>query len=285
MIVRQFLQWLRHAPASDRAEATSALARAYLYSDLSEHDHAAAEGAMLLLLDDPSPLVRRSLAEALAPSEFAPPTVIHALAADQPDVAAPLFERSPLFLDADLIDAVATGESRRQVAIARRPYLPASVSAAIAEVGCAEACLVLLENPGAELVSFSLDRIVDRHGHLPVIRDVLLQRGDLSAPTHQKLVAKLAHTLAEFVVSRAWLAEDRAREVAKDACERATIELAAESAEAEVGSLIRHLRASGQLTGGLMLRALLCGNLEMFEEALAELTGMPIARVSAIVHD
>ena len=35
MIVRDFLQWVRTAPASDRAEATSALARAYLYSDLS----------------------------------------------------------------------------------------------------------------------------------------------------------------------------------------------------------------------------------------------------------
>ena len=66
MIVRQFLQWLRTAPAGDRAEATSALARAYLYSDLSENDRAAAEGAMIMLLDDPSPLVRRALAEVFA---------------------------------------------------------------------------------------------------------------------------------------------------------------------------------------------------------------------------
>ena len=58
MIVRQFLQWVRTAPAAERAEATSALARAYLYSDLSPDDRAAAEGAMIMLLDDPSPLVR-----------------------------------------------------------------------------------------------------------------------------------------------------------------------------------------------------------------------------------
>ena len=43
--------------------------------------------------------------------------------------------------------------------------------------------------------------------------------------------------------------------------------------------------ASGQLTGGLILRALLSGNLAMFEEALAELTGLTIARVAGIVHD
>ena len=40
MIVRQFLHWLRTAPSGDRAEATSALARAYLYSDLTDSDRA-----------------------------------------------------------------------------------------------------------------------------------------------------------------------------------------------------------------------------------------------------
>src|SRR5215218_2151870 len=106
MIVRQFLHWLRHAPAGERAEATSALARAYLYSDLSENDRAAAEGAMIMLLDDPSPLVRRALAEVFAASEQAPPAVVHTLANDQPDVASPLLQWSPLFLDADLVDGV-----------------------------------------------------------------------------------------------------------------------------------------------------------------------------------
>ena len=77
MIVRDFLQWVRTAPASERAEATSALARAYLYSDLSSDDLAAAEGAMLMLLDDPSPLVRRALADALAASPSAPPAIVH----------------------------------------------------------------------------------------------------------------------------------------------------------------------------------------------------------------
>jgi hypothetical protein len=52
-IVRDFLQWLATAPSNERAE-----------------------GRMLKLLDDPSPLVRRSLADALAPSPAAPAPVI-----------------------------------------------------------------------------------------------------------------------------------------------------------------------------------------------------------------
>ena len=285
MIVRQFLHWLRTAPPGERAEATSALARAYLYSDLSDSDRAAAEGAMIMLLDDPSPLVRQALASVFAASQEAPPTIVHALASDQPDVASSLLERSPLFLDADLVDAVATGDPARQVAVAGRPGLPPSVSAAIAEVGCAESCLVVLENSDAELVSFSLDRIVERHGHLAVIRDVLLARDDLAAPTRQALVAKLSQTLADFVTSREWLAVDRAQKITKEACEKATITVAAYSDGSELGPLVRHLRDSGQLTPGLVLRALLSGNMTLFEETLAELTGMSIARVVGIVHD
>ena len=101
MIVRHFLDWVRTAPAGKRAEATAALARAYLYSDLSPDDAAAAEGAMLILLDDPSPLVRRALADVLAASPSAPPAVMLALAADQPQIAAPVLALSPLFVDAD----------------------------------------------------------------------------------------------------------------------------------------------------------------------------------------
>jgi uncharacterized protein (DUF2336 family) len=285
MIVRQFLHWLRTAPSGDRAEATSALARAFLYSDLTDNDRAAAEGAMIMLLDDPSPLVRRALAEVFAGCDDAPPTVVHALANDQPDVAAPVLRRSPLLIDADLVEAVAGGEAERQAAIASRAKLPCSVSAAIAEVGCAEACLVLLENDDAETAAFSLDRIVDRFGHLAAIRDVLLARDDLSAPTRQALVVKLSQTLADFVTSRQWLAEDRARRITREACEKVTVALAAESPEGEVRPLIRHLRDSGQLTAGLILRSLLCGHIELFEETVAELAQVPLTRVAGIVHD
>src|SRR5271155_5022036 len=120
MIVRHFLDWVRTAPAGKRAEATGALARAYLYSDLSREDAASAEGALLMLLDDASPLVRRALADTLAASAKAPPAIVMALAADQPQIAAPVLALSPLFVDADLVDAVATGGGAVQAAIACR---------------------------------------------------------------------------------------------------------------------------------------------------------------------
>jgi uncharacterized protein (DUF2336 family) len=284
MIVREFLRWLRKASPGDRADGTLALARAYLFSPLSVHDRAAAEGAMLMLLDDPSPLVRRALAQAFATSQKAPPAIVHALAGDQPDVATVVLERSPLFVDADLVDMAATGSSQIQAAIASRPILQRAVAAAIAEVGSAEACLVLIENAGADIAPFSLDRMVHRHGHLAAIREALLARDDLSVPTRQALVAKLSQTLADFVTARAWLGKERARRIVHEACEKATVALAGASAPLEVRPLVRHLRETGQLTAGLVLRALLCGNAALFEEALAELSGISLDRVAGFIH-
>jgi uncharacterized protein (DUF2336 family) len=284
MIVRQFLYWVRTAPAGQRAEATSALARAYLYSELSPDDHDAAVGAMIMLLDDPSPLVRQALAETLAYSENAPPVVIHALANDQPEIAICVLEHSALFIDADLVEIVALGTPTVQAAIARRPHLQRSVAAAIAEVGSAEACLTLIESPDADVAPFSIDRIVARFGTLAAIREAVLARPDVPATTRQALVAKLSEALADFVSQRAWLDPERAQRVAKEACEKAAITIAADVPE-EARPLLRHLKETSQLTVGLMLRALLSGNVVMFEEAMAELSGVPLARVRAIVQD
>jgi uncharacterized protein (DUF2336 family) len=285
MIVRQFISWVRTAPAGERAEATRSLARAWLLSDLSEDDRAAAEGALLMQLDDPSPLVRQAMAEVFARSASAPAAIVGALAVDQSSVALPVLEHSPLLIDADLVDLVATGDNEIQCAVARRCHLPASVCAAIAEVGSPAAALELIENPYAELAPFSWDRIVERHGHLAAIRESMLALGDLPGPTRLALVAKLTDTLTQFVVARQWLSADRASRLASEAMDRSTVNIAARSRGDEMRALVQHLRSAGQLTVGLILRALLSGNLELFDYALVELSGLPQRRVSALVYE
>ena len=98
-------------------------------------------------------------------------------------------------------------------------------------------------------------------------------------------MSKLSATLADFVAARAWLEIEHAHRIAQEACEKATVALAAQSPAGETRPLIRHLCASGQLTAGLILRALLSGNVALFEQALAELSGLPLGRVRGFVHD
>src|SRR5215813_3696874 len=109
----------------------------------------------------------------------------------------------------------------------------------------------------AEIAPLSIDRMVERFGDVAAIRDALLARDNLPAASRQDLVTRLSQTLAGFVVDRAWLEEDRARRIAREACEKATVTIAADSPQAELRPLIRHLCVSGQLTAGLVLRALL----------------------------
>ena len=283
MIVRHFLSWIRTAPAGERAEATRALARAWLFSDLGPDDLAAAEGALLMMLDDGSPLVRQAMAEVFSNRADAPAEIVRTLAGDQFAVAAPLLEYSPLLMDADLVDIVASGSCEVQRAIARRLRLPAPVSAAIAEVGHPAACLELIENPEAEVAPMSLDRIVERFGHVAAIREALLATDGLPAATRLALVAKLSSVLVGFVATQRWLSAERAEQIADEACERSTINIAADSAGGDLSHLVAHLRASGQLTPGLLLRSLLSGRVELLHAALVELTGLPERRIAGIL--
>lgn len=285
MIVRQFLKWVQTAAPGDRAEATSALARAYLYSELSREDRLAAEAAMIVLLDDPSPLVRRALADALGAADAAPHGVIIGLAYDQPEVAEIVVMRSPLLSEAELVDLAGNGVDRVQAAIAARTPLSRGLAGALAEVGSPSACLVLIENPSADLSANSLARIAERHGQLSAIREGLLLRSDLPAATRQALIATLTDTLVRFVTHHDWLPEVRARRVAREACDRATVTIAAGRREDEMAALVHHLVASGQLTGTLLLRALLAGNMRFLIEAFAELSGIKPHRVAAILSD
>jgi uncharacterized protein (DUF2336 family) len=167
----------------------------------------------------------------------------------------------------------------------RERFRRRAVAAAIAEVGSPEACLIAIGNPCADVDPSSIARIVDRFGHLGAIREALFARADLPLAARQSLVRQLSGALTDFVADRNWLARDRAEEVGREACEKATVTIAALHPDHDVRPLIRHLRASGQLTESLILRALLSGNMAMFEGALAELAKLPLRRVQALVHD
>ena len=284
MIIRQFLQWARTACAADRAEGAGALARAFLYSDLSAQDRSAAETALTSLVDDPSPLVRRSLAEALASAADAPPHIISALANDQSGVSALVLGRSPLLGEAELVDCAAVGDAYAQAAIALRPGLTAPVAAALAEVGQREAVIALAVNTAADVPEFSLRRMIERFGADGEMREALLSRPDLSAVLRHDLVSATARALSDFVTGCNWMAPERAARMAREAREKAALTIAAASPQEGPEALVRQLRASGALTAGFALRCLLSGHEELFEAILADLSGLPAARVSGFAR-
>jgi uncharacterized protein (DUF2336 family) len=283
MIVHRFLNWIDTAPEGRRAEAAHALARAYLHCDVDADTLGAMEAAVTLLLDDPSPSVRFALADALATSPDAPRHVILALAADQMEIAERVLARSPVFIDAELVDVVASAVEPLQMAVASRPAVSPAVAAAIAEVGDIAACLRLIFNEGARIARISFRRMAERFGDTPEMRDALFERADLPAEVHQLLVRQLGDALGNLVVIRNWIPQERAAMLTREACDRATVAIAAETARDDLAALAEHLRITGQLTTALLLRTLCAGNIAFFAAALANLSGVPGDRAAAIV--
>ena len=283
MIIRHFLLWARTAPDDQRIEAVGALARAYLYSDLGPSERLEAELALLAMADDPVLGIRLAMAEALCRSADAPRSVITALLQDANEVAALFLANSPLLAEAELIDLAAISESDGQTAIARREIVSPALAGALCEVGGPDAVLALLRNPGATIASVSIARAAERLGHRAQIREELLRRPDLPIEVRLTLATALARTLYDYADQKGQQAE-RLERTAREARERAVVSIAVGADPQLVQRMVAHLRKMGELTPALLLRATLSHGLSFAETAFAELTGLPVARVSPLLR-
>jgi len=288
VVVSHFLKWIYTARVSERAAAANALARAYVNSELPFEDRCAAEAALTLLLDDASSKVRLAMAEALSMSQHAPLQIISALASDQPEVAGVVLARSPLLTDADLINRVAASQKATQKLIADRPVVSMALSAAIAEIGEAEACAVLLANSGADIASLSFRRMAERHGHLPLVREALISDARLPADCRHMLLIKLGETLKTSPLVMALMGAARADRVMRDACVKASVTLIEGTRQEEHAALIEHLRLRGDLTASFLIRTIAHGKVDFFGSTLVALGQQSEQRVRALLaggHD
>ena len=280
MILDQFQVWARTASASGRADGVRVLAKAYLYSDLGSVRRDALR-VLTEFLDDPSPIVRRALAEIVAAAANAPHHLVLTLAEDQTEIAALVVAHSPVLSDGELIECATSGDEAIQVAIASRAALSEVVASALAEVAAPAALLALAGNRAAALPSVSIRRILERCGDQAALREALLGREDLPPTVRVDLVAATTGALAAFVAERNWMSDDRMKRVAVEARDKATITISYERRDAQQ-ELVAHLRCKGQLTVGLALRAVLSGRLELFKSMIAELSGMDLGRVDGL---
>ncbi len=285
MILRQFLTLTQHASAERRAEAAGTLAQAYLDGSLGPDAAWEAKTALLALLDDPALAVRRALAEACADAAGAPRPLVVALASDHPEIACRVLARSPVLMDADLVDCVAIGCETTRSAVASRPDLSKPVAAALAEVAGLPSLTALAKNPLASIGTAAFLRMVERHGEDAELRRALLARHDLAIEVRHAVVALLAEQLARAGQDEGWMNSERGARVAREARDSAALALGDEAGETGLARLVAHLRVQEQLTAGLILRAILSLRLPFAEAALSELSGLSRARVAGLMFE
>ncbi|WP_157016208.1 DUF2336 domain-containing protein [Mesorhizobium xinjiangense] len=283
MIVQHMLKWIDTARVAERAAAADALARAYVTSQLGFEERCAAEGLLTLLLDDPSPKVRLAIAEPLSLTDRAPLQVIHGLAMDQPEVAAPILALSPMLSDADLIERLGETVPANQRLIASRARVSMELSAAIAELCDAAACMELVANSGAAIASVSFRRMAERHGHAGELRDMLLRDERVPADTRHLLLVMLGEALRASPLVSALMSKQRADRLFHEACSKASLTLIDATDPEEHAALVEHLRIRGDLTTAFVARLVAYGKIDFFGAVLVALTGRPASRIRGIL--
>lgn len=283
VIVQAFLRWAETAKPADRAKAADALARAYLVSPMDDEKRRAASMAMMHLLDDPSPVVRAALAEALADTAAAPRGIVVALAEDQPVIASKVITRSPVLTETDLVDLAGRGTCMARALIASRPALTRGVAAAVAEVGGEAEVLLLLENRTASITRFTLRRIAERHGQHAAVRNLLLEREDLTADARHVLISHISEALASSGLMRTTMTASRIDHVTREAGDAATVAIAGTVRHQDIPGLVEHLRLSGRLTPAFLIHVLCSGKVDFFAGAICNLSGLEDQRVRAIL--
>lgn len=281
MDVQRFVEWCSVASTAERTAVAENVAAGFAEGGSSGRQSAGMSFALAHLAVDPSPKVRTAIALGLADTSAIPRNVLLALCHDNDAIACIVIARSPALDDYDLIDLAEQASPAVQGAIATRGIVSLKVSAALARVADASVCEALLANPNAAFAARTYHGLSERFSTLAPIRDALLARGDLPATIRQRVVVSTGSALARMPLFLNLVGAGRAEATVSRACERATIELAADAASAEAADLVDHLRESGQLTSAFLARLVCGGHVDLFATALSALSGQEEDRVRA----
>ncbi len=269
-----------------RAQTTAKIAAQFDAAVLSPAERAIAEDIFRALVKDTEVLVREALAAHLKSTPDLPHDVALALARDVDSVALPVIKFSEVLTDEDLIEILRGHEPTKQVAIAQRSGVSERVSDAVVDTENEAAVAQLIGNEGAMLSEDALDLVIDRYQESGPIADSLARRPNLPPAISERIVAKLAERLQDYLVAQHDLSPDIASTLILQARERATMTLIDYgSSDAELVSLIEQLDRKEGLTPSLLLRALCAGDLNFFERAMARLTELPLQNVRVLIHD
>src|SRR5690348_2534329 len=140
---------LAEPSASARAEVADKLAREIDNTLLTDTELSIAHDIVRLIARDVELAVRSALSHSLRKASRLPPDVARRLASDVEAVALPILSDSPALTDADLIEIVRQGSTRKQEAIAGRAAVSEQVSDALVTQGSEPAVAALLGNAHA----------------------------------------------------------------------------------------------------------------------------------------
>ncbi|MDF1747376.1 MAG: DUF2336 domain-containing protein [Alphaproteobacteria bacterium] len=279
-------QLLTNPSGKNRASAAQKIAQQFGEGGLTVKERSIAEDIFKVMVKDVEKQVRSALSENLKDVPGLSNDLAKTLAMDLSDeVALPMLQFSNALTDADLVEIVRTQSMTRTKAVAERPTVSQQVSEAIVTHGDEDSVVALVSNTGAEISETSLIKVVDKFGNSPRVQEPLVHRPTLPVSVAEKLVARVADHLKDYLVQHHELSDELATDLILQSRERATLNLKGFGTSGSSEELVRQLKANRRLTPSIILRALCVGDLDFFEQSLSALSGVPINNARVLIHD
>jgi uncharacterized protein (DUF2336 family) len=207
------------------------------------------------------------------------------LANDVEAVALPILTNSPVLTESDLLELIAHGSSRKQVAIAERGDVSEPVADALTRHGTEDAVAALLANTRARIADASFGTVIDRFGDSERVKTHMVHRASLPATVAERLVAIVSENLQAYLVSHHEVPAHLASDIVLQGRERATLAYSLGTDEQELEQLVRHMHRMQRLTPLLILRAICVGDTAFFEMAMAVMADVPVDNARILIHD
>jgi uncharacterized protein (DUF2336 family) len=269
-------------PTGDvRAEIADKIASQH--EGLSDGERKLAEDIFRLMVRDAEVRVREALARQLKENPTVPHDLALALARDVEDVSLPMLQFSEVLTDEDLIEIVRSQSPEKQVAVAGRSHVSATLADALVDTGNEAAVATLVSNEGAELTENTLNRVVDRYGESEQVGLSLVERKVLPITVAERLMTKVSENLRQHLMARPDLTPEAAAAMMIQARELAVLGLS--NSDSDVAQLVGHLYNVGRLTPSIILRAVCMGDMTFFEAAIAKLAKIKVENCRTLIHD
>lgn len=268
-----------------RVDTALKMAQGFNEDNLSDSEREMAEDIFRLMLKDAEVRVREALAQTLKENSAVPHDIALGLANDVVSVALPILRFSDVLTDADLIEIVHSQDVSRQVAISERNTVSEKVSSALVDTKNEEVVTSLIGNDGADISERDLGKVVDAFGDNEDIGNAMVLRPKLPVTIAERLVTLVSENMRIELAKRHDLGNNLAVDLILQIRERAIIGLSEDGEEGDLEQLITQLNEKGRLTPTIILRALCMGDLDFFEAAIAELSGVQLENVRTLVHD
>lgn len=269
-------------PTGDvRAEIADKIASQH--EGLSDGERKLAEDILRLMVRDAEVRVREALARQLKENPTVPHDVALALARDVEDVSLPMLQFSEVLTDEDLIEIVRSQSPEKQVAVAGRSHVSATLADALVDTGNEAAVATLVSNEGAELTENTLNRVVDRYGESERVGQSLVERKVLPITVAERLMTKVSENLRQHLMARPDLTPEAAAAMMIQARELAVLGLS--NSDSDVAQLVGHLYNVGRLTPSIILRAVCMGDMTFFEASIAKLAKIKVENCRTLIHD